>query len=348
MIVWGRFAYGIALHAGKLDVWATDYFGTLASTKAGYQDSFIRWLLYFSPYMCIGEFILGCMTAQVYMSLISVEVDRIERALAPIIVVLATVSVPIILYFMYVPKGTNWIRNLNNNFGLAPSLAVLLFCGARYRFGGIRILSAPWLVKLGDTSYSIYRIHMLVFSTVINSTSGQLASGPVGNTLSIFRIVAMLAIVLFISNAFYVNVEDPARRILRRLWHQPRLLARPMIIAFTPLVVAAFFFGTDRFLATREAARLVATRGIIVHAATYGENCGAAHGNATHKVQLNCNGKAVCSYIVDVAALGDVAPRCGKDFSVEYICAPDKTPRTTKIPGEAGFKSMAIMRCKAN
>jgi hypothetical protein len=87
--------------------------------------------------------------------------------------------------------------------------------------------------------------------------------------------------------------------------------------------------------------------GIIVRAASYGENCGAKHGNVTLSIKRACDGRDNCEYTVDYKMLGDTVPGCGKEFSVDYVCAPDETDRRVEVPGEAGFGSVAVIECTA-
>jgi hypothetical protein len=85
--------------------------------------------------------------------------------------------------------------------------------------------------------------------------------------------------------------------------------------------------------------------GLNIRSATYGGNCGAASGNATQDLASSCNGKIDCAYTVDVARLGDPAPRCGKDFAVSYSCAPDATIFRKSVPSEAGLGSILDLSC---
>jgi hypothetical protein len=85
--------------------------------------------------------------------------------------------------------------------------------------------------------------------------------------------------------------------------------------------------------------------GLNIRSATYGANCGAPSGNATRDLANSCNGRADCNYIVDVERLRDPAPRCGKDFQVEYSCAPDTALLRKELPGEAGLKSQLRLSC---
>jgi len=87
--------------------------------------------------------------------------------------------------------------------------------------------------------------------------------------------------------------------------------------------------------------------GLNIRTATYGSNCGASRGNVTRDVAQSCNGRPDCPYVVDVERLGDPAPRCAKDFEVEYSCAPKTAVLHGKLPGEAGFKSVLELGCSS-
>jgi hypothetical protein len=89
----------------------------------------------------------------------------------------------------------------------------------------------------------------------------------------------------------------------------------------------------------------VVESGLNIRTATYGASCGVPSGNVTRDVANSCNGRADCNYTVDVDRLGDPAPRCGKDFQVEYSCAPDTILLRKELPGEAGLKSQLRLSC---
>jgi hypothetical protein len=89
----------------------------------------------------------------------------------------------------------------------------------------------------------------------------------------------------------------------------------------------------------------VVSSGLRIHWATYGRSCGAPTGNVTKDTAASCNGRANCDYVVDVDRLGDPAPRCGKDFQVEYSCAPDTALLRKDLPAEAGLKSQLRLSC---
>jgi len=86
---------------------------------------------------------------------------------------------------------------------------------------------------------------------------------------------------------------------------------------------------------------------IGVTSATYGgnPNAHAPTGNATSSVAFLCNGSAFCDYAVWSTALGDPAPGVAKDFYVQYTCTPGGTVHQAWTAAEAGFGSVAHLRC---
>ncbi len=86
---------------------------------------------------------------------------------------------------------------------------------------------------------------------------------------------------------------------------------------------------------------------IHIVSATYGENCGAAIGNANRPVRHACDGGMTCNYIVDANQLGDPAQHCAKGFSVKYKCLPDQAIYHVELPGETGLGSRLSLVCSS-
>ena len=61
-------------------------------------------------------------------------------------------------------------------------------------------------------------------------------------------------------------------------------------------------------------------RTITVVSATFGQNCGAQQGNATHDVARQCNGSMSCQYVLNDTLAHENANRCGQDFRAEWRC----------------------------
>jgi hypothetical protein len=93
---------------------------------------------------------------------------------------------------------------------------------------------------------------------------------------------------------------------------------------------------------------------IKITQASYGLNCQNSApwvrqtyqvkaGNVTDAVAASCSGtRKVCSYAVDVGRLGDPAPGCGKDLSIEWRCGTDKEPRRYHLDPEANSQTAYI------
>src|SRR5262249_44841510 len=102
-IVWALVAIRVALL--QTEPWAVDRYGPIGAVDTGFQDSFYRWLLYFSPYLRIGEFVLGCLTAQIYVVLRSRSPSDTEAKLGILLFFVGAVTLAIMQYVMYAPTG---------------------------------------------------------------------------------------------------------------------------------------------------------------------------------------------------------------------------------------------------
>lgn len=85
---------------------------------------------------------------------------------------------------------------------------------------------------------------------------------------------------------------------------------------------------------------------IHVTAATYGAICHQPAGNVTKFLADACDGKSTCDYVVQYQAIGDPAPGCAKDFSVQWTCSVG-AGGSTAAPAEAGLGSKVSLQCLA-
>ena len=347
-VTWSAFASSLDGHTAEIDGWAASHFGPPAALADGYQDSFIRWLLYFSPYLRIGEFILGCLVAQLYILLREISVSGAEQAAGKVLLIVAVLSVPAVTYLTYTPAGGSpFLHSLQSNFALAPSAALILFCAGRYENVITRVLSNRRVVALGEASYSIYLIHFLIL-ILISGYLGQTLPATAPNIVFLSaRFVFVLCMILLVSLGLHAFLEVPARLYLRGLWSDKpgverrrgalAVLAAPAAAAVLLAVIAHNVFPPVAPV----------TAGVRVLNATYGGNCGATVGNATKALSRACDGKGTCDYLVDVTALGDPAGGCAKAFTAQYACAPATARITKELPGEAGLKSRLVLSCTA-
>jgi peptidoglycan/LPS O-acetylase OafA/YrhL len=186
-------------------------------TAATQQDGFFRWLLYFSPYVRVLEFGLGCLCASLFISL-KAPTER-EQRFGLWLTIAAIFGIGCLHYIMFGLHSGHWllqvVRALHMNFGFAPLMAVLIFCCARYQNGIARFVSSKWIVLGGEASYSIYLLHLLVINAfryeAATITSWTVAIG------SLLQLTITLGAIVGLSLVSYALIENPCRRWLRDL-----------------------------------------------------------------------------------------------------------------------------------
>lgn len=116
------------------------------------------------------------------------------------------------------------------SLSLVAPFAFALLLGSLMAFPDLslpRLLSPRPLVWLGERSYSIYMTHaavLIFFEVGIGKLFGQrfqtaseLASGTVASVM----LVAMIVVVLIVSDFTYAHIEKPGSRLVRR-WLEPK------------------------------------------------------------------------------------------------------------------------------
>ena len=173
--------------------------GVLHTTS---QDNNLAWLgvLKLNPLVRLPEFLLGMGAGALFLKLPArSRTWPILTAAGLLVLAIATrnrIPYPIL------------------HSGLLAPVFALLILGLATEPAWIRFLSAPPLILLGESSYSLYLLH----TVPIVILTFQL---HLGNSPHIHRIVAgyLLAICL-ISIAVYLLIEKPARRLLRPRLHR--------------------------------------------------------------------------------------------------------------------------------
>jgi peptidoglycan/LPS O-acetylase OafA/YrhL len=204
-------------HMGAIDQMATEKFGPIASIAHGFQDSFVRWLLYFAPYSRLPKFLMGCLAAALYRQLETRAPSRVEQALGRLVPYLAIVAIAGAAVMVNRPANPfPFLNFLHLNFGLALPVVALIFCTSRYGGAASRALSWSWVVLGGEVSYSIYMLHPLIVR------AAGLDAIPIGSTraltsVAIIRLIVALVATVGLSIVSYQIIEAPARRLLRRL-----------------------------------------------------------------------------------------------------------------------------------
>jgi peptidoglycan/LPS O-acetylase OafA/YrhL len=206
---------------GAIDRFGGNHFGPVGTLAHGEQDSFFRWLVYFSPYARVPEFLLGCVVAATYRAVQqhrpSIREHRAGRCL-PYLALLITLGLYLIMFSPTRPLP--FLTFLHMNFGLAVPVALLLFGLVRYETILSRALSSAWMIACGDASYSIYLLHILIIP------NAGLEAFPIGQSFALtcivlVRMIVTIAVVIGFSLLVYRVVESPARRLLRRVLSIP-------------------------------------------------------------------------------------------------------------------------------
>lgn len=225
-VLWIAVTIGLYDWSSAIDTWAVRHYGPIAGAQEHFQTSFVRWLLYFSPYVRLGEFLLGTLVAQLYINLEQRSLSNRENLVGTVVFFTAVISVAAITYLNYIaiayltnsPNAganmscTNLVCKMNMNFALAPTAALLVFCGARYKNIGSRALALRPVLLLGGASYSIYLVHDVVLGIAVKLTGSAKHSLFYDST----KLVLLLVVVLAISLVLYTYYEAPARKWLRR------------------------------------------------------------------------------------------------------------------------------------
>lgn len=220
------FSYAAA-HHDAIDAFSARY---MNGHIGGQQHSVMRWFFYYSPYGRIFEFILGCLTAQIYALFAEHPVSPREARWGRVALFVALVFLlGFALAFLFRPFGpvvAQWMDLLESNFGLAVGIAALIFCVSRYRSSPVALLlSTPLMVLLGDLSFSIYTVHTWTLR-IFERPPMDFRYGI--ELEAAFRIVVAIALTLMLSTATFRLIEVPARAWLRKV------VARRLLRSFGP------------------------------------------------------------------------------------------------------------------
>jgi hypothetical protein len=98
------------------------------------------------------------------------------------------------------------------------------------------------------------------------------------------------------------------------------------------------------FVVTASLAAEPQARTIRIVSGTYGQNCGAPHGNATDDVAHRCDGRTTCETTPRVTRKDRVEASCSRDFVVEWRC-DDADFHTAALGPAAGADDTLVLSC---
>jgi peptidoglycan/LPS O-acetylase OafA/YrhL len=175
-------------------------------------DLFFDWLLAFSPVGRVAPFLIGIATAHIFMTRYRQPVGAAERLLGAVLLALAVACVIAMCGAQSV--GNRYVSSIAL-FVYSLSIAVIIFCCARYRSLFSRALSVPLLIVCGNASYSIYLFHQLILEA-----TGVRDVLP-WTWFNVFyvgvRFAAAMLITLIFAAVMYRFYEAPARVRTRAL-----------------------------------------------------------------------------------------------------------------------------------
>ncbi|WP_175147795.1 hypothetical protein [Paraburkholderia ultramafica] len=85
-------------------------------------------------------------------------------------------------------------------------------------------------------------------------------------------------------------------------------------------------------------------RTIQIVSGTYGQNCGAPHGNVTHDVAHQCDGRMTCEYAPRGTHKRRLAMACSSDFVAEWRC-DSADFHTAALSPEARSGDTLVLSC---
>ena len=212
-------------HYDRILGFAAAHFAS-AAEEATASSTFHRWLFFYSPYVRVLEFVLGCLAAQLYVGLADRAVSRLEQHIGRVtlwcaIAALAAAGLQQAVFQLPDPYEA-YRAMLIGNFGLAMPIAALIFCTARYSGAVAGLLGSAPLVRLGQLSYSIYAVHTWTLRPLIRP---PVPYEPVMALDASIRIALAIAVTIVVATATYRLIEVPSRAYIRR--HLLQSFAQP-------------------------------------------------------------------------------------------------------------------------
>jgi peptidoglycan/LPS O-acetylase OafA/YrhL len=173
------------------------------------------WVIYFSPYTRIFEFIAGVLASVTYLSLD--ESQRKPGIFAMLSIVLCVTWCATVIFFD--PLATKKYSILISNFKFAPAIAPLMILSCKYDSFISRMLASRPLLFMGKISYSVYLWQFTIITGVSASFSYHTANeiNATAYFNSCLKMLVIASLTIFIASGCYNHFEKPSRRYLRKL-----------------------------------------------------------------------------------------------------------------------------------
>jgi peptidoglycan/LPS O-acetylase OafA/YrhL len=194
-LIWMSLAWATSLViTGGYVVLAPD---GVAHTTSAFENLFWLNVVRFNPLVCLPQFVLGMAAGFLFLRLRVAISAGTWIAIAGLAGFVISVTFSEQIPYPMLHSGL-----------LAPAFAAIIF-GVALSPSWAKFLEAPWLVLLGEASYSLYLLHFsVVWAALV--LFGRAAATPAMN-------LAVAATAILLSIASYKGIEQPARRWLRTL-----------------------------------------------------------------------------------------------------------------------------------
>ncbi|MGY3443236.1 acyltransferase family protein [Bradyrhizobium sp. USDA 4473] len=295
----------VLLLQGRINLFALHAYGTEA-VLPNWKNTLILWIVYFSPFCRVWEFVLGCCLAKLH-EVWSGQDFRPSRALLDIAAIVGVSAIGWVFWFTAHKPPFGATMSLfdlaRNNIALAAPVALILVAAAQPVSSVGRLLSARWLVFFGEASFALYLVHITIyrrFPVVRWETATQLLGHLVALALAL-TLSTCVAILL------HFGFEVPARRRIRSCYQAASPGQRRRLVRLGSVGLAALVSAAAAYAVRNAAGATVPRSNISVVSATYGGNCRwiSARGNATAALAAACNGKGECTFNAGMARIGD-------------------------------------------
>jgi peptidoglycan/LPS O-acetylase OafA/YrhL len=198
-----------------LDDVGGQFWGSAVTGPTAGNNSFAVWLLNYSPFGRMHEFLVGVVTAQLYLQMADKPPTEKETSVALIVLMLGFVTLAGTFYLLQEPTASRFMTP-TCKFTIPVSIAVILFCCARYRSRLAALLSWRGVVAGGEASYSIYLLHLIILQSV--AIPVVLSNNVEMRLYVLTRLALSLLLILLVSIGMFLAFESPARAAIRSFY----------------------------------------------------------------------------------------------------------------------------------
>jgi peptidoglycan/LPS O-acetylase OafA/YrhL len=204
----------------SLDAVAIRHLGgaRMTATALPPDESFVSWLVYYSPYLRFLEFSIGAAAACTYRHILgrSIARDLAAKMWSPSVAIAAVALVQLVIGLPpigFVSGPVLQFLHLASGTLLMVPLAVLLISVALHPGSRpSKFLCNRWPLFVGDVSYPIYLVQFSVIGSLA-TVFAPFAPNYWGHVLSIWlRVLVSLAQVVGLALIAHVAIEGPVRR----------------------------------------------------------------------------------------------------------------------------------------